>query len=130
MTGEQSDGRRRKASAGGGGGAARGYGAHGRRPADAGGRGCFRNAVTRSSSRLACRCTASDATGIGRPAGDTTPDPAASPPPAGLRHYPPYRMQHAVWVVIPTYNEAANVETIVRAAAAELDAVAPGDTAS
>ena len=32
-----------------------------------------------------------------------------------------------VWVVIPTYNEAENVEPIVRATARELDALAPGD---
>jgi dolichol-phosphate mannosyltransferase len=32
-----------------------------------------------------------------------------------------------VWVVIPTYNEAENVERIVRATAAELERVRPGD---
>jgi dolichol-phosphate mannosyltransferase len=32
-----------------------------------------------------------------------------------------------VWVVMPTYNEAANVERIVRATDAELERVAPGD---
>ncbi|HTX44733.1 MAG TPA: polyprenol monophosphomannose synthase [Solirubrobacteraceae bacterium] len=36
-------------------------------------------------------------------------------------------MPEQVWVVIPTYNEAANIEGIVRAAVAELDRVAPGD---
>ncbi|PZS12157.1 MAG: dolichyl-phosphate beta-D-mannosyltransferase [Solirubrobacterales bacterium] len=35
-------------------------------------------------------------------------------------------MQAPVWVVIPTYNEADNVERIVRAAAAELRRVARG----
>jgi len=35
-------------------------------------------------------------------------------------------MHPPVWVVIPTYNEAANIEGIVRAAAAELERVAPG----
>lgn len=35
-------------------------------------------------------------------------------------------MQAPVWVVIPTYNEAANVERIVRAAADELSRVAGG----
>jgi dolichol-phosphate mannosyltransferase len=35
-------------------------------------------------------------------------------------------MHAPVWVVIPTYNEAANIEGIVRAAAAELERVAPG----
>jgi dolichol-phosphate mannosyltransferase len=35
-------------------------------------------------------------------------------------------MPEQVWVVIPTYNEAANIEGIVRAAVAELDRVAPG----
>jgi dolichol-phosphate mannosyltransferase len=34
-------------------------------------------------------------------------------------------MPDQVWVVIPTYNEAANIEGIVRAAVAELDRVAP-----
>ncbi len=36
-------------------------------------------------------------------------------------------MPTRVWVVIPTYNEADNVEPIVRAVAAELDIVAPDD---
>ncbi len=36
-------------------------------------------------------------------------------------------MHAPVWVVIPTYNEAANIEGIVRAAAAELERVAPVD---
>jgi dolichol-phosphate mannosyltransferase len=36
-------------------------------------------------------------------------------------------MEARVWVVIPTFNEAENVEQIVRAAAEQLDAVAPGD---
>jgi dolichol-phosphate mannosyltransferase len=35
-------------------------------------------------------------------------------------------MPEQVWVVIPTYNEAANIEGIVRAAVAELDRVALG----
>ncbi len=35
-------------------------------------------------------------------------------------------MAARVWVVIPTYNEAENVEPIVRAVSAELDRVAPG----
>lgn len=34
-------------------------------------------------------------------------------------------MPGRVWVVIPTYNEGENIEGIVRAAAAELDRVAP-----
>jgi dolichol-phosphate mannosyltransferase len=45
-----------------------------------------------------------------------------------------YRSEYAlrpmparVWVVIPTYNEAANVEPIVRAALAQLEQIAPGD---
>ena len=36
-------------------------------------------------------------------------------------------MHAPVWVVIPTYNEAANIEGIVGAAAAELERVAPVD---
>jgi dolichol-phosphate mannosyltransferase len=32
-----------------------------------------------------------------------------------------------IWLIIPTYNEAVNLEGIVRAAAAELDHIAPGD---
>jgi dolichol-phosphate mannosyltransferase len=36
-------------------------------------------------------------------------------------------MPASVWVVMPTYNEAENIEAILRAAAAELDRVAPGD---
>jgi dolichol-phosphate mannosyltransferase len=36
-------------------------------------------------------------------------------------------MQARVWVVIPTYNEAANVERIVRATAAELQRIVPGE---
>ena len=35
-------------------------------------------------------------------------------------------MPEPVWVVIPTYNEAPNVERIVRASALELSAAAPG----
>jgi dolichol-phosphate mannosyltransferase len=35
-------------------------------------------------------------------------------------------MHERVWVVIPTYNEAANIEGIVRATAAELQRLAPG----
>jgi dolichol-phosphate mannosyltransferase len=35
-------------------------------------------------------------------------------------------MHPPVWVVIPTYNEAPNIEGIVRAAGAELERVAPG----
>jgi dolichol-phosphate mannosyltransferase len=36
-------------------------------------------------------------------------------------------MQARVWLVIPTYDEAENIEGILRACAAELDRVAPGD---
>lgn len=36
-------------------------------------------------------------------------------------------MQAPLWLVIPTYNEAANVEPIVRAATEELDRIAPGE---
>jgi dolichol-phosphate mannosyltransferase len=47
---------------------------------------------------------------------------------ASLRcHYPLGRMQSPVWVLIPTYNEAANIERIVRASAAELQRVVDGE---
>lgn len=36
-------------------------------------------------------------------------------------------MHASVWLILPTYNEAANVDGIVRAADAELAAAAPGD---
>ncbi len=36
-------------------------------------------------------------------------------------------MSARVWVIIPTYNEAANVEAIVRATRRELEALAPDD---
>ncbi len=36
-------------------------------------------------------------------------------------------MDAATWVVIPTYNEAVNLERIVAATRAELDRVAAGD---
>jgi dolichol-phosphate mannosyltransferase len=36
-------------------------------------------------------------------------------------------MQARVWLVIPTYNEAANIEGILRACAAELERIVPGD---
>src|ERR1700751_4938371 len=35
-------------------------------------------------------------------------------------------MQPRVWLVIPTYNEAANVAAILRAAVAELERLVPG----
>ena len=35
-------------------------------------------------------------------------------------------MHERVWIVMPTYNEAANVEGIVRATAAELERLVPG----
>jgi dolichol-phosphate mannosyltransferase len=36
-------------------------------------------------------------------------------------------MEARIWVVIPTYNEAMNIERIVRATSAELERLAPGD---
>ena len=36
-------------------------------------------------------------------------------------------MSARVWVVMPTYNEAENLERIVRASASELERVAPGE---
>jgi dolichol-phosphate mannosyltransferase len=47
-------------------------------------------------------------------------------PGAPRSHYAPGSMPPPVWVVIPTYNEAANIEGIVRAAVAELERLAPG----
>ena len=47
------------------------------------------------------------------------------PGPGGC-HYPREPMHTPVWIVIPTYNEADNVEGIVRAAARELERVVPG----
>jgi dolichol-phosphate mannosyltransferase len=45
----------------------------------------------------------------------------------GTSHYAPEAMQAPVWVVIPTYNEAANLERIVRATAAELQRLSAGE---
>jgi dolichol-phosphate mannosyltransferase len=42
-------------------------------------------------------------------------------------HYAPEPMQAPVWVVIPTYQEAANIERIVRATTAELSRVVDGE---
>ena len=36
-------------------------------------------------------------------------------------------MGSAIWLIIPTYNERANLDAIVRAAAAELERAAPGE---
>lgn len=36
-------------------------------------------------------------------------------------------MAARIWIVMPTYNEAMNIEAIVRAASAELERFAPGD---
>src|SRR5579875_2924879 len=36
-------------------------------------------------------------------------------------------MSAAIWVIIPTYNEAENVQNIVRAAGEELARIAPAD---
>jgi dolichol-phosphate mannosyltransferase len=36
-------------------------------------------------------------------------------------------MPARIWVVMPTYNEAANIDGILRATAAELEQLAPGD---
>src|SRR5437763_8317534 len=36
-------------------------------------------------------------------------------------------MRARLWVVIPTYNEAVNVERIVRTAGAELERIVPGE---
>ena len=52
--------------------------------------------------------------------------PGRPAPLAIAAHYAPAPMQEPVWVVIPTYNEAPNVERIVRASALELSAAAPG----
>lgn len=47
-------------------------------------------------------------------------------PGTGGCHYPREPMHTPVWIVIPTYNEADNVEGIVRAAARELERLVPG----
>lgn len=44
----------------------------------------------------------------------------------GAGPLPSAPMQTPVWVVIPTYNEAANIDGIVRAAAVELERLVPG----
>jgi dolichol-phosphate mannosyltransferase len=40
--------------------------------------------------------------------------------------YAPEPMAECVWVIIPTYNERANLDRVVRAAAAELETAVPG----
>jgi dolichol-phosphate mannosyltransferase len=42
-------------------------------------------------------------------------------------HYAPEPMTAAVWLIMPTYDEAANLDGIVRAAAGELERAVPGD---
>jgi dolichol-phosphate mannosyltransferase len=37
------------------------------------------------------------------------------------------RMDARLWLFLPTYNEAGNIERVVRAAATQLEALAPGD---
>ena len=54
----------------------------------------------------------------------TTTCLSTSTPVRAPSDYPPGAMNAPVWVVIPTYNEAANVERIVRATASELQHVA------
>jgi dolichol-phosphate mannosyltransferase len=49
---------------------------------------------------------------------------AARRPVMPLRSEP---MNPAIWVVIPTYNEAPNLERVIAAATSELERVAPGD---
>jgi dolichol-phosphate mannosyltransferase len=51
-------------------------------------------------------------------------EPALADATAGS-HYAAMSMPAPVWVVIPTYNEAANVERIIRATATELQRCAP-----
>ena len=36
-------------------------------------------------------------------------------------------MDASLWLFFPTYNEAGNIERVVRAAAAQLEQLAPGD---
>jgi dolichol-phosphate mannosyltransferase len=36
-------------------------------------------------------------------------------------------MEASIWLFLPTYNEAGNIERVVRAAAAQLEEIAPGD---
>ena len=68
-----------------------------------------------------------------------TPTPGGSracgqeSPPAGENQSPPCRLRCAgpmaptVWLIIPTYNEASNLERIVRASLVELERCVPGD---
>jgi dolichol-phosphate mannosyltransferase len=42
-------------------------------------------------------------------------------------HYAARPVQARIWLIIPTYNEAVNVDGIVRAAKAELDRAVPGE---
>src|SRR3984885_6432964 len=53
----------------------------------------------------------------------------AHPPSTPLLHdhYSGATMDAATWVIIPTYNEAVNLERIVAAACAELDRVVASD---
>src|SRR5437763_12932358 len=62
------------------------------------------------------------------------PTPAPPHPPPSQEgtacrsaHYAASAMNATVWLVIPTYNEADNLDKLVRAAGAELDEAAPGD---
>src|SRR5436305_14820094 len=66
--------------------------------------------------------------GLSRPLGDWPPGSAtgrsttAPPPPITLQH-----MEARTWVVMPTYNEAANVEGILRATQVELTRLTGSD---
>jgi dolichol-phosphate mannosyltransferase len=46
---------------------------------------------------------------------------------ARLAHYAARPMRARIWLIIPTYNEAVNLDGIVRAAKTELDRAVPGE---
>ena len=84
----------------------------------------FDDDVAAPSSTSSPTAAASRSSSLPSRAGTASHTCAASP--AGRRRYAPRSMRTPVWVVIPTYNEAANLERIFTAASAELDRLVPG----